>query len=185
MPDMDWVRIFSNASTGIAVTIGSLLGTGIVLLLVFLAKRLYPTKYVDVTCRRFSFIDPHQVKLNVTIQSENAKAKEIIGLSLVAYDEKGQMTVLSTLDDMPLSSDYDTSFIVKKDSTYALRMPNTGVRNVILTYVIESRIDLSQFVSFALRGHDETLHILEAEFKNFYSTDPSSLRFKAKGKIRS
>ena len=40
MPDMDWVRIFSNASTGIAVTIGSLLGTGIVLLLVFLAKRL-------------------------------------------------------------------------------------------------------------------------------------------------
>ncbi|MCF0113184.1 MAG: hypothetical protein HUJ60_04345, partial [Bacilli bacterium] len=97
MPDMDWVRIFSNASTGIAVTIGSLLGTGIVLLLVFLAKRLYATKYVDVTCRRFSFIDPHQVKLNVTIQSENAKAKEIIGLSLVAYDEKGQMTVLSTL----------------------------------------------------------------------------------------
>ena len=130
----------SNPSTNVWAIVGSILATGLVFLLIRLAKIVRKIGEVDVVVRRMAELNPKEVKLNVLFGNADNKDREFSSFSLCKKEGK-KWICLSTLQEDPIQIDDGKGFLIKDGDGWKFHISRQYAHQVTLDFVLPQKED--------------------------------------------
>ena len=134
----------ADATTPLIITILTLIGPGLILVLTQVAKMLYQRldKSTEVVAQRMSLFADHEYKIKVRIINNTSKTSELRAFSLVEHQGSAYLP-LSAISEMPIQTSHEANCIYGDEKVgFSVRIDPYEKRTIILTFKINESIKI-------------------------------------------
>ena len=167
--------IFASTN-GIWITVFSVGGAGLVLVLAYVAQALVKNGDFEGSIRRMAYLNSHEVKATVKFSSTNKRSREFSDIYLGARIN-GKIVRVTGLAAMPLSNADKNDFLLKSGKGYGLVVTPNSKIEAILDFEIPEEDDIRKFEETFICATNERGKKIKASFE-LASTKTQTINFK-------
>ncbi len=115
--------VFEAATQNILWTVLVVIGAAVVAVSIAIAKYLYRKGELTIRAKRRAFLDPKEIRLELSFSNEERSTKELHQLGL-AEEVDGKLVEVDHINVMPIErGDVTSSFIRKDENGYYFHIP--------------------------------------------------------------
>ena len=141
---MFYILTDNAATTPVIITVLTLIGPGLVLILTQIAKVLYQRldKSIEVVAQRMSLYADHEYKIKIRILNNTSKTSELRAFSLVQHQGSTYLP-LSVVSEMPIQTSHEANCIYGDEKVgFSVRIDPYEKRTIILSFKINETIKM-------------------------------------------
>ena len=150
------------------------LATGIVLILVFVAKTIMVSGSFALSCRRHAYLQKSDIRINLTFENIGTGTHSFSSFELLGKKE-GTTRKIAVMEGAPiLLSNHSEIFL--KEGKFYLEIPNNAAAEVTISFRLFEGVSIQDFDEYYMKLKEKEM-TLYAKFQDFWSCEPQRLVF--------